>query len=143
MQRGQARWYFDADTIGPAKILCAARPDITYPGDSGARERKRHSIAPCVIQDTATPDEVWIPEVTKLGMIIVTRDKAIQSRTAEINAVVASQARMFAITSGEDLNRWGLLEVLLTQWRHMEAQAEERGPFICKLTRTSLTTLDL
>jgi hypothetical protein len=50
---------------------------------------------------------------------------------------------MFAITSDEQLDNWGLLEVVVTQWRHLESAAEEPGPFIYAVTRSGLRRLSL
>lgn len=140
---GLARWYFDADSIGLGKLLAHARDDVTWPGDDGTRAKSRRSLAPCPIASPATPDIDWIPKVALLGMSIVTRDKMIQSRLSELTAVRESRAKMFAITSDGSLDRWGLLEIVVTQWRAMELQAEEPGPFICSVTRTRLRRLPL
>jgi hypothetical protein len=49
---------------------------------------------------------------------------------------------MFAITSDEVLDRWRLLEVVVSQWRAMEQVVEEApGSFIYSLTRTVLRRL--
>jgi hypothetical protein len=138
-----ARWYVDADTLGLAKVLVEVRRDVTFPGDDGRRTRTRWSLPPSPVQDTATPDDVWIPAVARAGLAIITRDRRIETRTSEINAVVSSRARMFAITSDEQLDNWGLLEVVVTQWRHLESAAEEPGPFIYAVTRSGLRRLSL
>jgi hypothetical protein len=98
---------------------------------------------PCVIQDTATPDDVWIPQVTQAGLAIITRDKHIETRTSEKDQVLACGARMFAIASQENLDVWGLVEVVVTQWRDMERIAATPGPYIHAVTRTSLRKIDL
>lgn len=139
----KARWYVDADTLGLARILVQVRRDVAFPGDDGRRSRRGWQLPPCVIQDTATSDEVWIPTVTEAGLAIVTRDRHIGAKTTEKDAVVASQARMFAITSNETLDNWGLLEVVVSQWRRLKAAAEEPGPYIYSVTRTSLHKIDL
>jgi hypothetical protein len=75
-------------------------------------------------------------------MTIITRDKKILTRTAEIDAIRDASACMFAITSDEVLDRWGLLEVVVSQWRAIEQVVEETpGPFIYSLTRTVLRRL--
>ena len=79
--------------------------------------------------------------VARAGLAIITRDRRIETRTSEINVAISSRARLFAITSDEQLNNWGLLEVVVTQWRHMESAAEEPGPFIYSVTRTGLRRL--
>ncbi len=137
----QPRWYFDADTIGLGKLLAPARRDVTWPGDDGMRGKERLRQAPSPVMAADTPDEIWIPRVTRAGMAIVTRDKRILSRTAEINAVVASGARMFALTSAEDLNQWGLLEVFMTQWRAIDTAAQLPGPYVYGVTRSQLRRL--
>jgi hypothetical protein len=83
------------------------------------------------------------PAVARAGLAIITRDRRIETRTSEINAVVPSRARMFAITSDEQLDNWGLLEVVVTQWRHLESAAQESGPFIYAVTRSGLRRLSL
>ena len=126
----QPRWYVDADTLGLAHVLARARNDVTYCGDSGVRRRARESLPPCVVQDTATPDEEWIPTVTRAGLAIITRDRHIEARTNEKNIVLASGARMFAIVSEQQLDNWGMLEVVVPRWRDMERAAREPGPYI-------------
>ena len=46
-----------------------------------------------------TADAVWIPEVSRQGWIILTKDAAIRKRPLELAAVIASKARVFALTS--------------------------------------------
>ena len=137
------RWYVDADTLGLAHVLIRARPDVTFPGDGGIRHDARWSIDPCVIADPETDDEIWIPTVTREGMAIITRDKRIATRTAEKDQVLAAGARMFAITSKENLDLWGLVEVAVTQWHKIEEAAKERGPYIYSVTRTTMDEIDL
>ncbi|NDL57819.1 hypothetical protein [Phytoactinopolyspora mesophila] len=140
----QARWYFDADTIGVGKALKDIRRDVTWPGDDGERKRARDRQTPCPVRQTDTPDERWIPTVTQWGLTIITRDKKIQARTAEITAVRDAGARMFAITSEGNLNRWELLEVVVSQWRSMENVVTTRtGPYIFALTRTGMREINI
>ena len=142
--RSQARWYVDADTLGLAHVLVRARPDVTYCGDSGERHKQTWTLEPCVIQDTETADEVWIPAVTRAGLAIITRDKSIETRTHEKDQVLKAGARMFAITSDANLDIWGLTVVVVTRWRDMEDAAEEPGPYIYRVTRTgALTKIEL
>jgi hypothetical protein len=137
----QPRWYFDADTIGLGKLVAPARRDVTWPGDTGERGKERLRQEPSPITSTDTADELWIPRVTSYGMAIVTRDKHIQSRTSEIDAVMSSGARMFAITSAENLNRFGLLEVFMSRWRDIEEAAAEPGPYVYAVTRSQIRRL--
>jgi hypothetical protein len=131
------RFYIDADVLGLAKVLVTLRPDVTYPGDPGGVVHRRERPA-CVITDRGTPDTVWIPEVALHGWLIVTRDRRIQERTAEINAVHANGARMVALSSAEAKTTWAQLEVFMSQWRAIERLTQEPGPFIYSATRTTL-----
>lgn len=144
MKSARAQWYVDADTLGLAHVLKHCRRDVTFCGDDGIRDKPSWKLPPCVIQDTETGDDVWIPEVTRAGLAIISRDRRIATRTAEKNAVLSSNARMFAITSPENLDVWGLVEVVVTRWREMEIAAEEPGPYIYSLTRSGrLEKIDL
>ena len=143
-KRPQPRWNVDADTLGLAHVLVRARSDVTYCGDSGERHKQSWTIDPCVIQDTETDDDIWIPAVTKAGLAIITRDKGIEERTSEKDQVLKARARMFAITSDANLDVWGLTEVVVTRWRELEGAADEPGPYIYRVTRTgNLTKVEL
>ena len=136
-------WYVDADTLGLAHVLIRARPDVTFPGDDGVRHRKAWRMDPCIISDPATHDNVWIPAAAQAGMAIITRDKHIAMRTAEINEVIRSGARMFAITSNDQLQTWDLLTIVVERWEQFEVAAREDGPYIYSVTRTAMAKIDL
>ena len=137
------RYYVDADVLGLAKILVQVRSDVTYPGDSGGPVKGGRVRAPCPVTDTGTDDEIWIPETARQGWLIITRDRRIQEHRAEIEAVRTSGARMVNLASDEALDRFAQLEVLMCQWRRVEAMLEEKGPFIYTVTRTSCRTVPL
>jgi PIN like domain len=79
----------------------------------------------------------------RAGLAIITRDKRIATRTAEINAVIAAGARMFAITSAEKLHTWDLLSIAVARRQDFEAVLEDDGPYIYSVTRTTLSKVDL
>lgn len=43
MRPAAVRFYFDADVLGLAKVVCSLRPDCTFPGDPGAEIQRRPS----------------------------------------------------------------------------------------------------
>lgn len=137
-----ARYYVDADTLGLAHVLTRVRRDVTFPGDDGRRDRFP-DLSPCVIADTATPDQVWIPKVARAGMTIITRDRHIESRPAEADAVFMASARMFTIAARGTLTVWDHLEIVCCRWRDIERLAGRDGPFIYRITRTSCTAVEL
>jgi len=136
------RFYLDADVLGLAKVLVTLRPDVTYPGDPGGVVHRRERPA-CVITDRGTPDTVWIPEVARLGWLIVTRDRRIAERTAEIAAVRRNDACMIALSSAEAQTTWAQLEIFMSQWRAIERLIDEPGPFIYSATRTTLRRMNI
>jgi hypothetical protein len=130
-------FYVDADVLGLAKVLARLRTDVTFPGDPGASFHRRLRPA-CPINSTAVEDEVWIPETARQGWLIITRDRAIQDNRAEILAVRDHGARMVTLASAEATTVWRQLEIVMCQWRRIEALLEEPGPFIYSATRTGL-----
>lgn len=142
MRQATVRFYLDADILGLAKLLVRMRPDITFPGDPGGTVHKQIR-PPCVITDVATKDHVWIPECSRQGWLIITRDSRIQSHTREVNAVRSFNARMVALASAEAKTTWDQLEVFMTQWRAMERLLEQDGPFIYSATRSTLKPIAL
>jgi hypothetical protein len=135
-------FYCDADVLRLAKVLVSLRSDVTYPGDPGGVVHRRER-PPCPIDDPRTKDHIWIPETARQGWLIITRDSRIQHHKAEIEAVRSSKARMIALASDEATNTWRQLEVVMSQWRAIEARLKEPGPFIDAATRSGLRRVDL
>jgi hypothetical protein len=136
------RFYFDADVLGLAHVVAGLRSDATYPGDPGAVIKRRERPA-CPIADPAAKDDVWIPQVATLGWLIVTRDSRIQQHRAEIAAVKDSRARMVVLAGDEARGSWQQLEILMRQWRAIEACLGQSGPFIYSATRSSFRVVTL
>jgi len=136
------RFYFDADVLGLAHVVAGLRSDATYPGDPGAVIKRRERPA-CPIADPAVKDDVWIPQVASLGWLIVTRDSRIQQHRAEIAAVKDSRARMVVLAGDEARGTWQQLEILMRQWRAIEACLGQSGPFIYSATRSSFRAVTL
>lgn len=134
------RFYFDADVLGLAKIVGRLRPDVTYPGDPGGLVHGRER-APCPIESAAVPDEEWIPLVAARGWSVITRDRRITTRRAELAAVRDARARLFVLSARESLDTWGQLEVLMRRWQDIERLSAEDGPLVISLGRSGLTRL--
>ncbi len=135
----EVRFYVDADTLGLAQILTRLRDDVTFPGDPGGVVHNRVRPACTITTDTADTD--WIKRVSSDGWLIITRDKRIAKRHLERQAVITHSARVIAVTSREPLNNWGILEIVMTQWRWIEETSELPGPFIYGITRTARRSL--
>lgn len=138
----RVRFYFDADVLGLAKAVAALRSDVTFPGDPGGVVHRR-AREPCPITSPATLDQDWIPVVAGNEWLIITRDRRIQERRAEVAAVRDAGARMVALAGRDATGVWAQLEVLLCQWRAIERLLEQPAPLIRTATRTSLAAVSL
>lgn len=135
------RFYFDEDVLGLAKTITRLRTDCTFPGDSGDVIHKRER-PPCPIS-RGTKDTVWVPTVTDLGWLIISRDYRIRQNPAERAAVRDAGARMVAL-SGEDAKTvWGQLELFMKHWRRLEGLLEQEGPYIWLASRSGMRQIDL
>jgi hypothetical protein len=131
------RFYIDADLLGLAKVLIAVRSDVTYPGDPGGTGTEGIARPPCPIPKEAK-DVDWVPQVAALGWVVITRDRHIRHRPAERAALTGSKARHITLDARKQLDRWGQLEIVVTQWRAIEQLAETPGPWVYSASRTTL-----
>ena len=136
------RFYVDADLLGLAHTLVAIRPDVTFPGDKGGVIHKK-SRAPCLVTTTSIHDDVWIPLVTEQSWLIITKDRHIQTRYRERQAVKEHSARMVSLVGSEAIGTFAQLEIIMCQWRRIETALTEKGPFIYRASRTSFKPIDL
>lgn len=136
------RFYFDADVLGLAHTVCALRLDCTYPGDPGANF-KRKTRPPCPITSPAVKDPVWIPDVAGRGWVAITCDANIQDHLSHMQAVLDSGLRLVTLSGPDGQSKWSQLEILLTQWRKIEALTERTGPVLVAATRTAFREIDI
>lgn len=141
MKDAEVRFYFDADILGLAHVVCAMRPDCTYPGDPGAII-KRKSRPPCIIQSDPG-DNRWIPTITAQGWIGVTRDSDIQTHLSLMQAVKDNAARLVTLAGPDAGDKWRQVEMFMAQWRRIEAVYEREGPLILSITRTAWREIDV
>lgn len=137
MKEAKVGYYFDANILGPAKVISKLRPDVTFPGDPGGVVHKRQR-GPCPITVTETKDREWIPIVASKGWIVITHDRKIYYRAAERQAVLECGAKIFTIVGTGNLGTWAQLELLMTRWRDIEKLGSQKGPFIYVVYRTSI-----
>ncbi|MGH3181964.1 MAG: hypothetical protein ACRD1G_17040 [Acidimicrobiales bacterium] len=137
------RFYVDADLLGLAKLLVTVRADVTFPGDPGGTGIDGYPRPACSVQPGAK-DPVWIPIVAAEGWVIITRDRRIQSKPAERQAVIEHSAKLIRLDPRHALSKWGQLEIVVSQWRRMEDRVDTPGPWLFVATRSGLRseTLD-
>jgi PIN like domain len=123
------RFYLDADVLPLAKVLAPLRDDVAYPG---------HPSAP-----HAGSDDAWLARVAAAGWLVITRDGHVEDHRAWIGAVTEHRARLVVLSGRDAGGTWGQLEIVLTQWRAIEALAAQDGPFIHAATRSGLRAVPL
>jgi hypothetical protein len=75
--------------------------------------------------------------------LAITRDRHIQDHRAELAAVRDHRLRLVALSAPEAGTTWEQLEVVLCQWRAIEALVDQDGPLFRLATRTSLRSIPL
>ena len=138
----KVRFYFDADILGLGKLISSLRYDCTYPGDLGGEIHKRKR-SECVVKSADAPDAVWIPSVAEQKLLIITRDRMIRYRDAELNVILENNARVVLLIGKKARTKWEQLEIVMTQWRKIEGLYDAPGPFIYKASRTALSKINI
>ena len=110
-------WFVDETSLGLAKMLAIARDDVLHPG---------HHDLPLV--PTGTLDPVWMPIVAGMGLVVISRDKRIRTKPAELATFTSAGLRVFWIAGKRDLNNWETLKLIVKWWDRMEQIVRDRGP---------------
>lgn len=136
MSRGFTPVYFtDENALGLGKLLQrSGRDDILYPGH------------PHLLQiPLGTPDLEWMPVVGAQGLIVLTRDRRIRTRPAELSAYREAGVRSVWIGAKQDLRPQDQMQLFL---RHEERLRREiiklgPGPWALALTLAGVRPLNL
>jgi hypothetical protein len=114
-----ARFFVDENMLAVGVALAAVRDDVVHPG---------HRDLPEVPTGTLDPD--WLPIVGPAGrdLVVLTRDKAIQRKTAEAMLLHDHAVRMFVLTGKRDLTKWEKLALLVRCWPKIEKNLGTNGP---------------
>lgn len=90
--------------------------------------------------DEQVPDTDWIREAARQGWPILMKDKRIRRRQAEINAVIAHQARCFVITRG-DLPSADMASRFIANRMAIFTAVTQPGPYIFSVQTERLLRL--
>ena len=83
-----------------------------------------------------TPDSVWLADVGARGWLILTKDKQIRRRPAEIQAFQAAGAKAFFLSSSKDLTGAQMAEIFVCALAKMKKIARKTDPpFIASVSR--------
>ena len=82
-----------------------------------------------------TPDTDWLPSVTEMGWVVLTKDTRINSRPLEIEAVARAGARVFILASG-NLTSQQMAEIFVGVLENLKKFVQgNQAPFIAKIYR--------
>lgn len=111
-------YFTDENALGLGKLLRrSGRDDVLYPG---------HEALPEV--PLGTPDLEWMPVVAQRHLIVITRDRRIRTRPAELQAYWEFGIRSVWIGAKQDLAPADQLELFLRHEVRLRREAVKRGP---------------
>lgn len=119
MASGLGPVYFtDENTLGLGKLLRrSGREDVVYPG---------HEDLPEVPLGTLDLD--WMPVVAQRDLIVLTRDRRIRTRPAELRAYWALGIRSVWLGAKQDLGPHDQLALFLKHEARLQRETIKRGP---------------
>lgn len=128
------QFFVDEDCIGLGKRLAQRRPGVVWPG---------HRRLPQVPRETA--DDVWLPTIGELGLVVITRDRHLRTRHLEPILWARHRVRGFVLTGRGSQSTSTSLHILDTRWRDIEEiiRTQPRGPWMFRVTKSGLVESDL
>lgn len=111
-------YFADENTLGLGKLLRrSGRDDVVYPG---------HPELPSV--PVGTLDVHWMPAIAALDLVVITRDKRIRTRPAELNAYLELGIRSVWIGAKRDLAPRDQVALFLRHEPRLQREMVKRGP---------------
>jgi hypothetical protein len=88
---------------------------------------------------------VWMPVVAGMDLVVISRDRHIKTKPAELQAYRDVGLRAFWIAGDKDLGNWENLTRLVKWWPTMERLIKERGagPWFYALNLTSVKEIGI
>lgn len=116
--RSRAVYFTDENALGLGKMLRrSGRDDVLYPG---------HEDLPEV--PLGTPDLEWMKVVARRKLIVLTRDRRIRSRPAELTQYHELGIRSVWIGAKQDLTAQSQVELFLKHEARLRHEVVKRGP---------------
>jgi len=128
-------YFTDENTLGLGKLLRrSGRTDVLYPGHDDLPE-----VPP------GTPDLDWMPVLARLDLVVVTRDRRIRTRPAELRAYWELGIRSVWIGAKQDLGPRDQLDVFLKHEVRLQREVLKRGagPWALAMTPSGVRPLAL
>jgi len=127
-------YFTDENSLALGKLLRQTGRAAVYPGHEDLPEVPR-----------GTPDLQWMPVVGHLDLVVVTRDRRIRTRPAELAAYREHGLRSVWIGAKRDLTPHDQLELVLRHETRLLREMTKRGPgpWALALTESGLRPLRL
>lgn len=110
-------YFTDENLLGFGKLLRRrGRDDVFFPGLPELPEIP-----------LGTPDLKWMPLVAAKGLVVITRDKHIRSRPAELRAYLEHGIRSVWMGAKQDLGPIAQVELFLTHEARLRREIIKRG----------------
>lgn len=117
-RQGTPVYFADKNTLGLGKLLRrSGRKDVVYPGHEDLPEIPR-----------GTDDLEWLPIVGARGFIVLTRERRIRSRPAELRAYHEHGVRSVWIGAKQDLGPHQQFEAFLKYEDRLRREIVKQGP---------------
>jgi hypothetical protein len=130
--RASLRLFVDESALGLGKTLALARRDVIHTG---------HKLIPEV--PLGALDTEWIPEVGTRELVVISRDKRIRTKPAEVELLRDHKMRVFWIAGKKDLSTWDTLVRVVRRWDEIERAIATKGggPWFVAINESRLTDL--
>jgi hypothetical protein len=111
-------YFTDENTLGLGKLMHrAGREDVLYPGHEALLD-----------VPLGTPDLDWMPVIARRRLIVVTRDRRIRTRPAELRAHWKHGSRSVWIGAKQDLGPRQQVDLFLRHEPRLQREITKRGP---------------
>lgn len=116
--RASSVYFTDENALGLGKLLLReGRDDVVHPG---------HPALPDVPRGTLDLD--WMPVVAALDLVVLTRDRRIRTRPAELRTYLEHGLRSVWIGAKHDLGPADQLELFRRHESRLQREIVKRGP---------------
>lgn len=129
-----ARFFVDENDLALGKALEALHGDVVYPGHPDLPSVPRGSL-----------DDVWLPVIGHLGLVVITRDQKIRYRVVEKQMWLDHAVRGFVLTGRKSQSTATSLALLSKRWADITALVDTRpdGPWMYGVTEDRLREIEL
>lgn len=128
-------YFTDENTLGLGKLLRrAGRDDVVFPGFDGLPQIP-----------TGTTDLDWMPAVAQLGLVVITRDRRIRTRPAELRAYWEHGIRSVWIGAKQDLGPRQQFDLFIRHEARLQREITKRGqgPWAVSMRPAGIRPLNL